>query len=95
VPLRPGIGLLVRAGPNGGLHLFDAKFRLDKLDEVLPTDEHDAAIVAAEERRGASKRADLYKMHTYPDAIPMARSVWILYPGDGGTFLFDDRRRRR
>jgi predicted component of viral defense system (DUF524 family) len=27
------------------------------------------------------KRADLYKMHTYRDAIPEASSVWIMYPG--------------
>ncbi len=40
------------------------------------------------ERRGDFKRGDLYKMHAYRDAIPAARSVWILYPG--GEFRFFD-----
>lgn len=87
VPLRPDIGLLVPTGPNAGLHLFDAKFRLDKLDDVLPMNEGDATDLATEERRGTFKRADLYKMHTYRDAIPTARSVWILYPGTEGRFF--------
>ena len=26
--------------------------------------------------------ADLHKMHAYRDAIPAARTVWVLYPGD-------------
>jgi hypothetical protein len=83
VPLRPDIALVVLSGPNSGLHLFDAKFRLDRLDdtfaEVEDADADDAESAA--ERRGTFKRADLYKMHTYRDAIPDARSVWILYPG--------------
>jgi predicted component of viral defense system (DUF524 family) len=28
------------------------------------------------------RRGDLYKMHTYRDAI-RARTVWVLYPGTG------------
>jgi predicted component of viral defense system (DUF524 family) len=41
---------------------------------------------AAEERRGIFKRGDIYKMHTYRDALPAARSVWILYPGTETRF---------
>ena len=41
----------------------------------------------AEERVGTFKRGDIYKMHAYRDAIPDARSVWILYPG-GESRLF-------
>jgi predicted component of viral defense system (DUF524 family) len=33
--------------------------------------------------------ADLYKMHTYRDAISSARSVWIVYPGSDFCF-FDE-----
>ncbi len=72
VPLRPDITLSV---PGRGLHLFDAKFRLDR----LPVEEDDV--------RGDFKRADLYKMHTYRDAIPEARSVWALYPGTETRFF--------
>ena len=38
-------------------------------------------------RRGRFKRGDLYKMHTYRDAIANARSVWILYPGHETCFF--------
>ena len=38
------------------------------------------------ERAGSFKRGDIYKMHAYRNAIPDARSVWILYPG--GEFRF-------
>ena len=84
VPLRPDIVLELPAGPNAGLHLLDAKFRVDKLEAIMPLASGDAeaeAEVLEEERRGTFKRGDLYKMHTYRDAIPRARSVWILYPG--------------
>lgn len=77
--LRPDIVLQVPSGPAAGLHLFDAKFRVDQLPPLAADDEADDAVAA--ERRGAFKNADLYKMHTYRDAIPNARSVWILYPG--------------
>jgi hypothetical protein len=79
VPLRPDIALEVRDGCNRGLHLFDAKFKLDKLTAWDSEEE-------SEERFGMFKRGDLYKMHTYRDAIPRARSVWVLYPGTETRF---------
>ena len=51
----------------------------------LAADDKDDEEKAAE-RAGSFKRADIYKMHAYRDAIPEARSVWILYPG--GEFRF-------
>ena len=39
------------------------------------------------ERAGTFKRGDIYKMHAYRDAIPDARSVWILYPGSEFAFF--------
>ena len=87
VPLIPDIALRVADGPNAGLHLFDAKFRVHALADVgLAAEDKDADDPKAKERAGTFKRADIYKMHAYRDAIPDARSVWILYPG--GEFRF-------
>jgi uncharacterized protein len=85
VPLRPDITLRIAEGHNRGVHLFDAKFRVDRLAEVMPVGER--ADDATEERAGVFRRADLYKMHTYRDAIPSAKSVWILYPGTDFRFF--------
>ena len=87
VPLIPDIALLIPDGPNAGLHLFDAKFRVQALADVgFAADDKDGSHEKAKERAGSFKRADIYKMHAYRDAIPDARSVWILYPG--GEFRF-------
>lgn len=87
VPLIPDIALRVAGGPNAGLHLFDAKFRVRALADVgLAANGKDADDPKARERVGTFKRADIYKIHAYRDAIPEARSVWILYPG--GRFRF-------
>lgn len=89
VPLRPDIALQVPQGPNAGLHLLDAKFKLDRIQGILDTDAEDE-VGGAEERRGVFKRGDIYKMHTYRDAIVNARSVWILYPGTEFVFFSAD-----
>lgn len=87
VPLRPDIGLELFAGPNAGWHFFDAKFRVDRLVDLIPNEEEDIDADRAQERRGTFKLADLYKMHTYRDAIHAARSAWILYPGTETKFF--------
>ncbi|MCK6533076.1 MAG: restriction endonuclease-like protein [Polyangiaceae bacterium] len=76
VVLRPDVTLRIPDGPARGVHLFDAKFRL----QALPTDD-------ADDVDATFKRADLYKMHTYRDAIPSARSAWIIYPGTEERFF--------
>ncbi|MDE2980818.1 MAG: DUF2357 domain-containing protein [Gemmatimonadota bacterium] len=87
VPLIPDIALSVPARPNAGLHLFDAKFRVQTLTDVgLAADDKDVGDPKNAERAGSFKRADIYKMHAYREAIPDAQSVWILYPG--GEFQF-------
>ena len=87
VPLIPDIALRIPDGPNAGLHLFDAKFRVHALTDMrLAADDKDADDEKARKRAGSFKRADIYNMHAYRDAIPDARSVWILYPG--GQFRF-------
>ena len=90
VPLRPDMALHIPAGPNRGWHLFDAKFRVDRLDTVMPPDAEDEEGNDASERRGTFKRGDLYKMHAYRDAIPHTRTVWILYPGTEMRFFDKD-----
>ena len=88
VPLRPDITLRINGGRNGGLHLFDAKFRVRVLGDVglAPTDKVDRDD-KVRERAGTFRRGDIYKMHAYRDAIPDARSVWILYPGSEFAFF--------
>lgn len=86
VPLRPDI--VLRIGDT--LHLFDAKFRVDRWDvstelnsEAL--DELEADDRAAVASKGWWKNADIHKMHAYKDALggegSRVATVWVLYPG--------------
>jgi uncharacterized protein len=90
VPLRPDITLEVLSGPTAGIHLLDAKFRLERVaggvtgvgpgGEVL-------ACGAEDDAWSSFKPADLHKMHTYRDAICDARTAWVLYPGTRYRFF--------
>jgi hypothetical protein len=75
-PLRPDVIVEV----DGVKHAFDAKYRLDRF-EVSDGDADDDAATY--------KRADLYKMHTYRDAILSVKSAFVVYPGS--EFVFFDR----
>lgn len=76
-----------KAGKIACLH-FDAKYRVDKLEEFfgVGTDsiEAEKELDAEEESKATNtyKRADLYKMHTYNDAIRRTVGSYVLYPGD-------------
>jgi predicted component of viral defense system (DUF524 family) len=59
---------------------FDAKYKVEKLSEILG-DDSIFQNEKAEQRRGTFKRADLLKMHTYKDAIRRTAGAYILYPG--------------
>ena len=74
-PLRPDVTLQV----GETRYVFDAKYRLERFD----AGEHDADDV------GTYKRADLYKMHTYRDAISHVQGAFIVYPGT--EFVFFER----
>ena len=87
VPLRPDIALSIPNGRKSHLHLFDAKFRVRGLSHVgFGGSGEGGEDEKAGERAGSFKRGDIYKMHAYRDAIPEARSVWILDPGGGFRF---------
>lgn len=72
-----------RSGRIAYLH-FDAKYRVDGISELFPTDSNE---VLDEEEIGKAtntyRRADLYKMHTYNDAIRRTVGSFVLYPGTG------------
>jgi predicted component of viral defense system (DUF524 family) len=75
-PLRPDVIVEV----DGTCHAFDAKYRLDRFD---------AGEGDADDDPATYKRADLYKMHTYRDAISALRTAFVVYPGS--EFVFFDR----
>lgn len=56
--------------------VLDAKFRLERLPS---SDEEDSSEATA-------KRSDLYKMHTYRDALENVRAAMALYPGSETLF---------
>jgi predicted component of viral defense system (DUF524 family) len=64
--------------------VFDAKFRFDARDLGVPEDTYDEDVASGDIMR-VVKRADLYKMHTYRDALG-ARAAVALYPGDEAIF---------
>ena len=74
LPLRPDY--TVQAG--GRRWLFDAKYRLEWKDVEAALEEEKPI---EDDREATFKRVDLYKMHTYRDAIQGTAAVFILYPG--------------
>ncbi len=82
VLLRPDIVLRVPRDSGHEDHVFDAKFKVRRIGSDIP----DIADTD-EENRGVFKRADLYKMHAYRDALPAVRSAWVLYPGTDLRFF--------
>ncbi|HBP1864516.1 DUF2357 domain-containing protein [Pseudomonas aeruginosa] len=74
-PLRPDVVVIL----NGARYAFDAKYRLEWLPSLEDSQDEDATFV----------RADLYKMHTYRDAISDLKAAFIVYPGS--EFMFYER----
>lgn len=73
-PLRPDVVV----EHNGNRYAFDAKYRLGNFTENLDGD-----------FSGDYNREDLYKMHTYRDAIHHLKAAFVVYPGT--DFMFFDR----
>jgi predicted component of viral defense system (DUF524 family) len=82
VLLRPDMTLLDGRRP---LVALDAKFRLEATDWSPDADDTSAR---------QAKRADLYKMHTYRDAL-QARAAVALYPGNKAEFFDLEQGQRR
>lgn len=63
---------------------FDAKYKLHKI--LLNNEEEETEKSLNEEKKqqemGIYKDVDLYKMHTYKDAIRRTGGAYILYPGE-------------
>ena len=76
LPLRPDYTVEV----EGRRWLFDAKYRLEWQDIETALEGEEPAET---DREATFKRADLYKMHTYRDAIRGVEAVFVLYPGTG------------
>lgn len=81
--LRPDVVLRVGSVE----YAFDAKYRMDTVD--LDSEDDDDAT----ER--VWKRADIYKMHTYRDAISGISAAFVVYPGDSFAFFESTSELRR
>jgi predicted component of viral defense system (DUF524 family) len=88
VPLRPDFSLFLQE-PDGSSRLivYDAKFRFDASDVEIVSRSGEEDQLTPEEtalRDGdvqrLAKAADIYKMHTYKDALG-AQAAVVLYPG--------------
>lgn len=80
-PLRPDVVLEF----DNRKYIFDAKYRLKWKDLKDDLRDDDSTFL----------RADLYKMHTYRDAIRNVEAAFVVYPGDEFGFyersgLFND-----
>ena len=89
VNLKPDFSL----SKNDKLILFDAKYRVDFVEEFKELGDEKLDEIRKEEKRGTFKLGDLYKMHTYKDAIRKRneKPLWViaLYPGDK-IFLYTE-----
>lgn len=64
---------------------FDAKYKVQQIQWQEKVNEETLESLNEEKKeqeKGIYKHADLYKMHTYKDAIRRTGGAYILYPGD-------------
>lgn len=83
IGLRPDFTL---HGPVDLRLIFDAKFRFDQ-NLFQADDSHEDET----DTQRTAKKSDLYKMHTYRDALH-AKAAIVLYPGDSTIFYPIDAR---
>jgi predicted component of viral defense system (DUF524 family) len=81
--------LAEEAGTISYLH-FDAKYRIDKLKDLFGATEETDADRLESKSTGTVKNADLYKMHTYNEAIRRTVGSFVLYPGTDMTSKYQD-----
>ena len=77
------------AGTISYLH-FDAKYRIDKLKDLFGATEETDEDRQEAKSTGTVKNADLYKMHTYNEAIRRTVGSFVLYPGTDTTPNYQD-----
>lgn len=82
-PLRPDCSLRVEVKSNSLAPLvtwihFDAKYRLEQVEEVFSGAEDDEMENLGQSRH---RREDLLKMHAYKDGIRKSAGAYIIYPG--------------
>lgn len=75
--LRPDYTLIIKYMNTTHLIHFDAKYRSDILFNNSDVEKRDKE----EEEQRIYKNADVYKMHTYKDAIKNSLGAYVLYPG--------------
>ena len=63
------------------IHL-DAKYRVDDYQTIFDSENETNQSIKNEERNYIYKNADLYKIHTYNEAIRKTIGSYILYPGN-------------
>lgn len=87
--LRPDFTLEL----GGSKILFDAKFAFTETDGIEQNsgDTIDMGLEEISRTGRMPKSMDIVKMHAYKDAIPGAKAVIILYPGNKIMFYPDDR----
>ena len=91
LPMRPDYSLIIAPAEEEParfepliLH-FDAKYRVDVIDELFGhSDGSEDAVgkVVENGSRRKVRRDDLLKMHAYRDAIHRSAGAYVLYPGD-------------
>ena len=77
------------AGTISYLH-FDAKYRIDQLKELFGAAEETEIDRKEAKTTGTVKNADLYKMHTYNEAIRRTVGSYVLYPGSDVRSSYQD-----
>jgi predicted component of viral defense system (DUF524 family) len=75
---------LAEAGGKISYLHFDAKYRIDTLKSLFGATEETDAERQETKSTGTVKNADLYKMHTYNEAIRRTVGSYVLYPGTDG-----------
>lgn len=85
---RPDFSLQVECGGRDHWLHFDAKYRLDSATWSAEVSQGDVGEVVDEgggetEDADLVKKADLYKMHAYRDAILGTRGAYVLFPAHG------------
>ena len=68
------------------IYIFDSKFRVNFTG--VTTDENNGDAFYGE--RKSHKYDDISKMHTYRDAIKLARGAYIIYPGTEDKVFYED-----